>query len=179
MTCWALLLTFIALCSLPVCTRSQRKTDARLREQTSFGAEEKIERPVALPADVLQALRRDEQSQACLAEGQSARDISASWFIASEINLNNDRLPDLIVMAKNPCLFGANVKPFWVFSNSPRGHRLVLDVSAQGLDVMKIKSNSYRNIRAEAATATTLLMIDFKFDGRKYRARRKWSKPID
>src|ERR1043165_648908 len=175
----AVLLWLVALYTLPVCVQSQQRADTRPREQTSFGAEEKTEHPVALPADVLQALRRDERNQTCLAEGRSARDIPASWFVASEIDLNNDRLPDLIITAKNPCLFGANINPFWVFSNSPRGHRLVLNVSTLGLDVLKTKSNGYRDIRVQAATATTLHTTIFKYDGRKYRAYRGWAKPID
>ncbi len=78
------------------------------RQQTSFSAEEPIQHPVSLPPDILQLLRQDARIQTCLRKGQSKEDIQASWFVASEIDLKFDRSSDLIILAANPCLNGAN-----------------------------------------------------------------------
>jgi hypothetical protein len=145
-------------------------------EQTHFGVEEKIVKPVTVPSDALRILRQDEISQTCVAEGKSADQIPASWFVASAIHLNGEALPDLIVTAGNSCLFGANVNPFWVFAHTQRGYKLVLSLSALGLDVMPRKVSGYRSIRASAATANQVFTTIFKYDGRRYVAQRRFHK---
>jgi hypothetical protein len=149
-----------------------QQSKARPREQTKFGVEEEVEHPVDLPEDVLQILRRDERNQQSLSQGQSPNDIPASWFVASQVRLNDDDLPDLIVTAADPRLLGANVAPFWVFRNTPQGHRLALSVSALSLEVLNTRTQRYRDIRATAATANKVLTTLFRFNGSAYRARR-------
>lgn len=144
----------------------------KTREQSSFGAEEDIVHPVQVPEDVLMTLRRVERNQTCLGEDQPVADMPASWFIASEINLDGDESADLVVQANNPCLFGANVNPFWVFTNTRRGFKLVLSVSALRLDILNARTGRYRDIRAAAATSNEVLTTVFKFSGREYKAAR-------
>lgn len=150
----------------------------KVREQSSFGAEEEIEDPISVPADVLRILRRDERNQTCLNEGQPEDAISASWFVASEIDIDGNESADLVVKASNPCLFGANIDPFWIFRNTPRGYEHVLSVSTLGLDVLNAKTNGYRDVRTTAATANEVIITIYKFDGRKYKAARSWREPI-
>lgn len=142
-------------------------------QQSTFGAEERIKRPITLPEDILKILKQDKRNQESLKEGQSVNDISASWFTASEIYLNDDKLPDLIVMATDPHLFGANVVPFWVFQKTPQGNKLVLSVSALVLEVLKSKTNGYYDIRTSVATAREVLTTIFTFNGETYSKNRK------
>lgn len=149
----------------------------KAREQVVFNAEDAIQHPVGVPAEVLQLLRRDERNRTCLEDNQSADDIPPTWFTASEIDLNNDKEKDLIVKANNPCLFGANIDPFWVFRKSTDGYELVLRVHTLSLEVLDISTRGYRDIRTQAATAKEVLTTMYKFDGNKYKAMRSWREP--
>ena len=148
------------------------------RQQTSFSAEDPIQHPVNVPLDILQILRQDARNQTCLRKGQSKEDIQTSWFVASEIDLKSDRSPDLIVMAVNPCLSGANVVPFWVFRHTAGGHTLALSAPAFALDVLTTRSKTYRNLRLTALTAKTEHSTIYKFDGLRYKEWRRFQKPI-
>lgn len=146
-------------------------------EQTSFGAEE-MQQPVSIPGDVLEILKRDERNQRALGAGESESNISASWFVASEINLNDDGLPDLIVQSANPRLFGANLVPFWVFRKTFKGNELILRVDALNLELLKTKSKGYRDIRTRKATANEVITSYYEFDGTKYHERHTSREPI-
>lgn len=106
-------------------------------QEMSFGAEEPFARPVAVPDGVLQILRRDERVRRCLSgDNMAPTELPPSWFMASVVNLNNDRRPDLIVRADNACMFGANIVPFWIFRNTARGYELVLQVHTLGVTIL-------------------------------------------
>jgi len=139
------------------------------KEQSRFGAEAVIRKPVEIPTDVLSILREDERNRTCLRDGESPTSITSSWFVGSQIHLSNGAA-DLVVTTRNECLLGANVVPFWVFRNTPQGHQLVLSVSALGLDVLNTKTKTYRDIRLSAATAQRVRTTLFKFDGKEYRS---------
>jgi len=140
------------------------------KEQSHFGAEVAIRKAAEIPTDVLSILREDKRNQTCLRDGESSTNITSSWFVGSRIHLNSDGDADLVVTARNECLLGANIVPFWVFRNTPHGHEMVLSVSALGLDVLNTKTNNYRDIRTSAATAESVQKVIFKFDGKEYRA---------
>jgi len=140
------------------------------KEQSHFGAEVAIRKAAEIPTDVLSILREDKRNQTCLREGESPTNITSSWFVGSRVHLNGDADADLVVAARNECLLGANIIPFWVFRNTRQGHELVLSVSALGLDVLNKKTNNYRDIRTSAATARSVHRVTFKFDGNEYRA---------
>lgn len=129
-----------------------------------------IKIPAKLPNEVIQILRLDERNQGCLGGGSDG-EIPAAWFKAfkaSEIDLNADRLQDLIVMPADACLYGANIVPFWVFLQTPKGYRLVLNVSSHGLEVLKTKTNGYSDISATRATAIQVFSSVFRFNGKQY-----------
>jgi hypothetical protein len=151
-----------------------RKAD----EQRLFGAEETIIRPVDIPADVLDILQRDERNRTCLAPSAPSKGIDSSWFLASRIELNNDSSPDLVIVPSNPCLFGANIIPFWMFRNTPQGHKLILNVSGLGLEVLNERTNGYHDVRVDSPTAREVLTTVFKFNGDRYRAGRFSRNPI-
>ena len=154
-------------------TQTHQSSSEQQREQTSFGAEEEIVHPVPTPKDVLQILRSNVRNQRLLAKEQKPDEMPASWFVTSEINLKDDSMSDLIVMAAEPRLLGANIVPFWIFRNTLQGHELVLTVSALSLEVLDTKTNGYRDIRTGAATAKSGYTIIFKFDGKEYREQRQ------
>ncbi len=162
----------------PANSSSASPAQIRRAEQTTFGAEEEILRPVNMPADVLQILRHTDRNQRALRAGESVNDILASWFVASEINLNDDSLPDIIVQPANPRLFGANLIHLWVFHKTPKGNELALSVDALRLELLTKKRNGYRNIRTTKATAIEVVSSVYEFNGDKYEKRGSVREPI-
>lgn len=84
----------------------------------------------------------------------------------------------MLVTAVNPCLFGANVNPFWIFRGTDHGHKLVLAVSVLGIEVLDHRTNGSRDIRTDSATARDVLTTIYRFDGKKYRASHYSRSPI-
>lgn len=139
-------------------------------EQTRFGLEESMVRPVPVPPTVLAILKDDAEvrSSGCRDQAESADEVSASWFEASQIHLDGSDELDLLVKAKNGCLFGANIGPFWIFRNTRKGYQLVLNVSALGVQLLRSRTNGYRDVSAGAVAGGKAVSVIFKFDGRKY-----------
>ena len=132
------------------------------REQTAFSAEDAgMKNPVALPADVLEALKSDS-----FASDAFRQEVPASCFSASAIRLG-PRVDDLIVEAEGS-LRGANVNMFWVFVTTPRGHRLVLKAPAHDLIVENARTHDYRDITMRSATANAVTSDNMRFNGKQY-----------
>ena len=163
----------VLLIALAIGETSAQASRRSQKEQSHFGAEVAIRKATEIPTDVMSILREDKRNQTCLRDGESPTNITSSWFVGSRIHLNGNGDADLVVTARNNCLLGANLVPFWVFRNTPQGHELVLSVSALGLDVLNTKTNNYRDIRTGAATAQSVHTVIFKFDGKEYRAQTK------
>lgn len=85
-------------------------------QQTTFGAEIQIAHPIPLPRDVIKTLMLDERTRRLL-QWHTTKEFGQA-FAASEVDLNEDNLRDIVVQAVNPRLLGANVNPFWVFRNT-------------------------------------------------------------
>ena len=162
--------------ALPIGSAFAQASRRPQKEQTHFGAEVRIRTPVEIPTDILSILREDKHNQTCLKAGESPANIPGSWFVASRIRLNGDRFGDFVITARNDCLLGANIVPFWIFRTTRKGHELILSVSALGLDVLKTKTNNYRDIRAAAATAQRVHTTVLKFNGEQYRIQKHRSR---
>jgi hypothetical protein len=167
---------------------AQRSRKGRTKEQTWFGPEMRIERPVKLPEDVAEQLLEfkegaDEEPtlKRCLREkGQTAADVS-NHFAASEININDDAARDLIVQATSGCFMGAHNTAWWIFSGvegkfgtrfTP-GYDLVFSGRGDDLKVLKAATYGYRDIETTsfAGAGTEFYETVWKFDGREYHAR--------
>lgn len=137
--------------------------------QRSFGAEDEVTQPVGLPDEVLKSLRADRRVLSCLETGQTSNDITANWFIASAVDLKGDRADDLVVVANNPCLFGANIVPFWVFRKASDNYQLVLAAHGLQLELLASRTRTVRNVRVHSATARKVSSKLYRFDGSAYR----------
>jgi hypothetical protein len=151
-------------------------------EQMSFSVEEGFEKPVSLPNEVLQLLKKDtitlEASVGCTERGGGPDVLQASWFKASEIHLGTPGEIDLLVMAANGCLNGANVGPFWVARKTSQGYRLVLSTGGHSLEVMGTRSEGFRDIQTYTASAITVSTVVYRFNGEKYEEFDSSSEPI-
>jgi hypothetical protein len=102
------------------------------REQARFGLEEPVVHPVPVPGSVLQILRTDPAvlQSGCFEKEKPSDPVLASWFEPSEVQLHRERQRDLLVKAKNGCLLGANIGPFWIFGSTREGYEVLLSTSA-------------------------------------------------
>lgn len=140
------------------------------QEQTKFGLEETVTRPVSIPQAVLSVLGDDAEVRAsrCVVNDQTADKISAAWFEASQIHLDGPKEVDLIVKAKDGCLFGANIGPFWFFRKTQQGYELLLTVSALGVRLLPPTTNGHKNISAGAVAGGKFVSVLYQFDGHRY-----------
>lgn len=161
----------IATSTPPVPGRDEKKIGRRV--QVRFSMEEEIEHPVPLPEDVLQILKRDDYVRVkSLKEGEGDERITSSLFVASEIDLNDDGLQDLVVTgSEESFLSGANNTAFWIFQTTPNGHRLVLDIGTQGFRILESKTNGFRNIEAGSQIPARIMSERYVFDGERERYR--------
>jgi hypothetical protein len=149
-------------------------------EQTAFSAEDdKVQKPASIPDDVLKLLASDERVSGCLStDNVSAQDLSG-WFSASEISLNADSYPDYVIAASNPCLFGANINPFWVFVGSKQGHFLALNVYVHDLNVQSARHAGFRDIVTFKLSSTTIYESTFHFKNGEYVVAHSSNRPIE
>lgn len=149
-------------------------------EQTAFSAEDdKVQKPVSIPDDILKILASDERVAGCLSADRVPNQYLSGWFSASEISLDPDPYPDFIIIASNPCLFGANINPFWVFLGSKQGHVLALNVYAHDLKVQSTRHAGHRDIIAFRTSGTTVSESDFHFKDGKYVEADRSNRPIE
>ena len=136
--------------------------------QTVFDLEGSIANEVSVHADVIAVLKSDRRVDACFREkGEGANE--NEWFAAAEIDLNGDRKMDLIIKAKDSCLFGANQGPFWVFQKMRDGYRQVLAAHGLQLAVLPKKVNSFNQIEISKVANRKPSRRIFSLKSGKYR----------
>jgi hypothetical protein len=156
-------------CSSKERPSEERSSEERSSEQTHFSAEDdRVEKPAAIPRDVLTVLSQDNMVRAELEnENISAEKLPQSWFAASAIHLTHSAEIDLIVVAVGP-VRGANVTMFWVFRSTPHGHELVLTAGGHDLQVKSTSWKGYRDIELLSVTMQKLNTVLYKFNGKRY-----------
>jgi hypothetical protein len=171
-----ILLLVIASLMCPF-TYGQRRRTRQAKEQTSFGSETPITRPVKLPKDVLEQLSEfdDGRLKQCQKSEFGRESDITKHFAASAVNINNDGQQDLIVQAQTLCFMGAHNTTFWVFAKVEQrlfpGYDLIFAERADFLGVLKTSTNGYRDIETASHTALELYTTTWKFDGQKYQPR--------
>lgn len=139
-------------------------------EQFHFDLEQPVNVPATIPSAILQVLRHNPTVLAgrCKEKNPPGEAPGASLFEASVVHLASADESDMVVKGKDSCLFGANVGPFWIFRNSPKGYSLVFSVSALGIEILEARSHGYRSVRAGAVVAGKTVDRTYEFDGVTY-----------
>jgi hypothetical protein len=169
----------LAVCDL----FAQRPRARRSGEQTSFGSETPISKPVKLPKGVAEQLLEveDGRLKRCIeGNGETVSDVP-NHFAASEADINGDGSRDLIVQAVSGCFMGAHLTTWWVFSKTEAGfgmrvapgYDLVFSGRGDGLSILKTQTNGFRDIETVsfAGAGTQFYYAVWKFDGSEYKAR--------
>ena len=155
---------------LATTAKSHQAKENSPQEQTRFGLEESVARPVSIPEAVLSILGDDSEvrTSGCAVNDQTANKISASWFEASQIHLDGPKEVDLLVKAKDGCLFGANIGPFWIFRKTQQGYELLLTVNALGVRLLSRTTNGHKDISSGAVAGGKFVSVFYQFDGHRY-----------
>ncbi len=102
---------------------------------------------------------------------------SADWFEATNVNLNDDKFPDLLIAAKKGCLNG-NAISFWVFTRKRNRYNQVLYVYTITLKIDKKHSGKYHQITEYRSTGNATNIITCAFNGKRYVKKRDIWKPL-
>jgi hypothetical protein len=139
-----------------------------------FYGEDKFNRSVAISASMDSAIRKDKNFQDCLPR---PADLSDDRFEATEIDLNNDRI--LEVLVKGECGNSATSYFFWVLSKTHETYRPILFVATMGIGIEKTRTRGYPNISSSGCNANSCLNQIFSFNGQRYVKRREWWGSVD
>ena len=137
----------------------------------SFAVEQKLPKLVNLPDGIYKILLKNNDINDILnkakGEGISAKAIKKQFFQAAKVNINDDRLTDLLVKGQS-YLQGMNTTHFWIFKNTKTGYILVFETVTFGLKILKKKSKGYRIIESALPGGDKAFFNYFRFDGQKY-----------
>jgi hypothetical protein len=160
------------LLSLAICAGQAQRADSA-REQSSFSEASPIRNPVPLPPDVLKLLlRRPEVMQNWAEITDAEKKNPAHLFTAAEIDLGTSGDVDLIVEG-GPLMAGADNDWFWIVLSAHKNPRIVLFAGGNSFEVLGAKTNGYRDIRSEWASASEVITEIYKFDGVNYKLWKK------
>jgi hypothetical protein len=175
--------TTLLLVPLLLILASQAQTSSQVvQEQSSFGTEEapgepRVSRPHPVPDAVLRILETDEGVRSCLKDNPlSAGQHLGSWFLASEIHLDSPAQTDLIVVPsfqgeEGMCFESVEgIGWFWVFRSADTNYQLVLKAAGNGLEVLRTRSNGYRDIQTGVVSQAGkyVTTVTFRFNGNEY-----------
>lgn len=154
------------------------------REQSMFGNEGNVSKPMDLPKTALRVMRKNAFVLSCLEKDQVPEHIPGDWFVASAVHLKNGET-DIVVMprttsegeATNGCLLGAHTGPFWILTKNQNAYTLVLEENTQVLQILSSRSNGYRDIETKARNLNESTTWVYSFDGHKYALKKKTSTP--
>ncbi len=136
--------------------------------QSRFGPEIDFDRASPIPESIWKSIQVGEKN-ADLKKELLKDDKAASWVLASQINLNNDEMPDYVVMAHRAPLAGANITTFWIFLNSTHGFRKVLETSALEINILDKPKKGLRSISGSRRVGAEGVTVIFNYDGVEYR----------
>ena len=138
-------------------------------EQTYFSEDERLQRPVPLPPDVLNVLlKTDEVKDNLGSASPSQRSNPSSLFRAAEVHLHAPDVIDFVVIGRSP-MSGADNTWFWIVRSARGKPQVVLFAGSNSLEIMASRTNGYRDIRCDWASANHAETTTYKFNGREYK----------
>ena len=156
----------------------------------SFYIEDRFEIEAPITASVVTALRKDEIVIRCIdryrKRGLATEPVEA-WFSATQIDLNSDPYPDLIVEAKRGlktesgayghCLYPASRQWYWLLWNDKGVFRRVLRTTTFYLDIQDAQTKGLSNVITNWCTANTCVRTEFRFNGKAYELAERCERP--
>jgi len=127
-------------------------------EQTDFGADSELERPIPVPEAALKALRNALQA--------TPDELPAEQLRGSEVHLGGSTEADLIV----PVIGGGHAAFFYILRPTSVGYQLIFDSGGDSMTVLRTRSHGYRDLQVEGLTMAgkNVTTAIYRFDGHKY-----------
>jgi hypothetical protein len=149
---------FLALFFYYTATAHSQTHRKPLPEQTDFGADSDLDRPIPVPEAALKALRNALQA--------TPDELPADQLRASKIHLNGPTEVDLVV----PVIGGGHAAFFYILRPALDGYQLIFDSGGDSMTILRTKSRGYRDLQVEGITMAgrNVTTAIFRFDGRKY-----------
>jgi hypothetical protein len=167
------LLTCVAL--------SAQSKSAHSREQSVFGLGDDrpvVQHSVALSDAELDVLAKDGLMKREMDQDPPITKLTGEGIEAAVIHLGSARERDLIVVGSGRPFVGANVGPFWIIRDLPKGPRVVFGFTTLGLTIQSTHSHGLRNIEAFGATAVEGTTTILHFNGIRYVVYSQKTKPL-
>ncbi len=147
----------VRLIANPISTISNAQVHQKNpREQTDFGSDSDLDRPVPVPPTALDALR----------SALKTPELPGDELKASEIHLAGPTETDLIV----PRLAGSHAALFYILRPTSNGYQLIFDSGGDGMTVLRSRSHGYRDLKVSVFTQAGRSQdtVIYKFNGRRY-----------
>lgn len=151
----AVFLTTVSFYPAIAHSQTQRKSAP---EQTDFGADSELERPIPVPEAALKALRNALQA--------TPDELPAEQLRASEVHLAGSTEADLVV----PVIGGGHAAFFYILRPTSDGYQLIFDSGGDSMTVLRARSHGYRDLQVEGITMAgkNVTTVTYRFDGHKY-----------
>jgi hypothetical protein len=161
----ALFLSIVFFYPATAHSQTQRKSAP---EQTDFGADSDLQRPIPVPEAALKALRKALQA--------TPDELPAEQLQASKIHLGGSTEADLVV----PVLAGGHAAFFYILRPTSDGYQLIFDSGGDSMTVLRTRLHGYRDLQVEGVTMAgkNVTTVVYRFNGHKYvEAREKTEHP--
>ena len=150
----------------------QAQASKPVPEQARFSKKIQLERPAAIPGNVLKILLSSKEGKEGMARATNAqKQTPAQMFRASEIHLRAADETDLVVEGISPMASGDH-EWFWIVRPAGKKPKIILFAGGSSLEVQDSLTNSYRDINSVWSSPKETLVSIYKFDGRKYTFRK-------
>jgi hypothetical protein len=148
-----------------------------ISEQTFFTEDEPLQQPVTLSSDVLRVLLKTKQAKVGLEDANdSARENPARMFRAAGVHLSGSEKAGLVVIGIPP-MRGADNCWFWIVRSTRRGPKVVLFAGGYSLELLRGKTNGFRNIRSTWSSPSETEESTYRFDGQRYKLWKRTYRP--
>jgi hypothetical protein len=144
------------------------------REQSFFPEDLPLEHAVALPSNVLNVLLRAKEVKEAFEDQTSPRD-PHKLFRAANVQLSTPDTVAFVVIGSYP-VSGADCSWFWIISCDHDTPKIVLWAQGNSIEVMRSKTNGYRNIRSNWSSASVSVTREYRYNRTKYVLWREISK---
>jgi hypothetical protein len=150
------------------------------RERTTFCADDESFNHASLPTDdVLDALLRTSQAKVLSGELEKLdREERRKLFRSVPVHLTGSDQSDYLVLGKPP-MSGADNDWFWIVRRGLSRTEVVLEAGGNCLELLKKRSDGYKDIRAMWGAASGLKITwIYNYDGAQYRLAHKYTKTV-
>lgn len=147
-------------------------------QQTTFGSETEVVRPVAVSQSVLKKIGAKDWQRAeeCQKDNQFREKTLSDHFLASalKVQTSKGKLDLLVIQANSICFWGAHNTHIWILAKNvgekAGSYRKIFDVQTDWLKVSTISRRRFPDLTLFSHTAVELYISTYRYFRGSYRA---------